>query len=128
MNFKMHPPVRESGNARAARNGVRHFMGQRVSAVLLVPLSVWFMTLLVELRHADYVGARLIFSHSLNAVAAIAFAIVTFWHARLGLQVIVEDYIHDVRLEGALQILVNVVCSLGFLINLFAIAHVAWGA
>ncbi len=60
-----------------------------------------------------------------NAIAFALFAITTFWHAKLGLQVVIEDYIHQRGLEIALQLLVTFACAAGALASLYAIARIA---
>ncbi len=79
----------------SAKEGVEHWWWQRLTAVALVPLSVWFVIAAVSLVGSDYDAARAWASRSLNVTLLIAFVGVLLHHAQLGLQVIIEDYIHN---------------------------------
>ena len=79
----------------AAHDGTHHFWVQRVSALALVPLSVWFMIELVT-RLSGSERPELIgwFHHPVNALLTAILVTLLFWHSRLGVQVIIEDYAH----------------------------------
>ena len=62
-----------------------------------------------------------------NATLMVAFLIATFWHAQLGLQVILEDYVHTPLTAFVSQLLVRFVCFLGALASVFAVVRIALG-
>ena len=78
----------------SAKQGVEHWWWQRLTAVALIPLSVWFVVSAIYLAGADYREAYLWLNRSLNLTLLIAFTGVLLHHAQLGLQVVIEDYIH----------------------------------
>lgn len=82
----------------SAKEGVRHWWAQRVTAVALVPLTLWFVASLLVLAGASHGEVALWAARPHNAVLLLALIGATFWHAALGLQVVIEDYIHG---EGA---------------------------
>jgi succinate dehydrogenase / fumarate reductase membrane anchor subunit len=82
----------------AAKEGVHHWWAQRVTAVALVPLTLWFVASLLVLAGASHGEVALWAARPHNAVLLLALIGATFWHGALGLQVVIEDYIHA---EGA---------------------------
>ena len=94
----------------SARPGVSHWWMQRVTSIALVPLVLYFLAALVLHGGADYAAARTWIAHPLNAAAVLLLLAVGCYHAVLGLQVIVEDY---VSAEGTRRLLLAAV-KLGF--------------
>jgi succinate dehydrogenase / fumarate reductase membrane anchor subunit len=86
-------PMKTARGLGAARSGLHHWWMQRVTAVALVPLSVWFLWHSIELVHADYIRAFLFLADPMNAVLMLIFATTLLYHSYLGLQVVVEDYV-----------------------------------
>jgi succinate dehydrogenase / fumarate reductase membrane anchor subunit len=84
------------GRARglgAAHEGVSHWWQERVSALALVPLTLWFVFGVLSLLGADQPAVAVWIGHPVNAVLLLALIAMTFHHAALGLQVVYEDYI-----------------------------------
>ena len=111
----------------AAKSGTEHFIHQRLTATALVFLGIWFLCLVVSLVGADYVTAVETISRPWNAVLLVGFLVAMFWHAQLGLQVVLEDYIHNSLLALALQVSVKFVAVLGAIISIFAVARIVLG-
>lgn len=78
----------------SARDGTYHFWLQRMTAVALVPLSLWFVIGVLSHIGADYDAFREWIGSLPVAILMILTLLVTFWHTSLGLQIVVEDYIH----------------------------------
>lgn len=97
------------GRARgvgAARAGVHHWVAERVTAIALVPLTLWFIFNMVRLVGAQQPAVAAWAGHPVNAALLLALIIMTFHHMQLGVQVVLEDYVNDKRLMTPL-ILVN---------------------
>ncbi len=77
----------------SAHSGTGHWWMQRVTAVALIPLSFWLIKLLNLSIHAPYQQTLLWLAEPLNAVAIVAWILAVFYHAALGLQVVIEDYV-----------------------------------
>jgi succinate dehydrogenase / fumarate reductase membrane anchor subunit len=87
-------PMKTARGLGSAKSGVHHWLAQRVSAVALAPLSVWFVWHATWLFSADHIAAEAFVSMPQNAVLLAVFAVTLLYHSYLGLQVIVEDYVH----------------------------------
>ena len=123
----LRTPLKRARNWGSAKSGTSHFIVQRVTAIALVPLTIWTVFLALALVHADYAQARAILHHPFAAIWLSAFVIATFWHAQLGLQVVIEDYVHTRWLEVSSQLAVRFFCFAGALASVFAIVRVALG-
>ena len=83
------------GRARgsgSAHSGVHHWYAERVTAIALVPLTLWFIFSVIRLAGAPYPVVAHWAGHPFNAVMLLALIAMTFHHMQLGIQVIVEDY------------------------------------
>jgi succinate dehydrogenase / fumarate reductase membrane anchor subunit len=118
-------PIKVARGLGSGKSGVGHWWTQRVTAVVLVLLVPWLVGLLVSLVGADLQAARLAMARPWNAIALAAFVIAAFWHAKLGMQVVIEDYVHTRWIELALQVLVVLACAFGALASLYALGHIA---
>jgi succinate dehydrogenase / fumarate reductase, membrane anchor subunit len=78
----------------AARQGVHHWWLQRLTAVALVPLSIWFLVSLLALPSLDYPTVRAWMAHGSTALLLVLFVLAATWHSRLGVAEVVEDYVH----------------------------------
>lgn len=121
-------PIKRARGLGSAQSGVGHWWTQRVTAAALVVLGMWFLATVLRLVHADYATAHAVVARPWNAVLLIAFVITMFWHAVLGLQVVIEDYVHTRWKEVSLLVLVKFLAVLGALASVLAVLRVALGA
>jgi succinate dehydrogenase / fumarate reductase membrane anchor subunit len=105
----------------SAKEGVGHWWAQRTTAVALVPLSLWFVATVIGLAGADHATAARWFKSPLNATLMILVIVATFYHAVLGLQVVLEDYVHH---EGQKLASILVVKGLAAVLGLLAVIAV----
>lgn len=82
--------VRGHGSARA---GSGHWWAERITAVALLPLTLWFIFTVVSLAGAPQAAVAAMLSHPLNAALMLSLILLTFYHTALGLQVVLEDYV-----------------------------------
>lgn len=78
----------------AAKEGVHHWWVQRLTALALVPLSVWFVVSLLSLPAYDHATVYAWVAQSWTALLLVLFIAVSAWHSKLGVQVVIEDYVH----------------------------------
>jgi len=121
-------PLKRAIGLGSAQSGVGHWWSQRLTAAALVVLGLWFVATVLCLLHADYATARATVAKPWNAVMLMAFSITVFWHAVLGLQVVIEDYVHTRWKEVVLMVLIKFLAVLGALASVLAVLRVALGA
>tara|TARA_Y100000588_G_scaffold191892_1_gene205883 strand:+ start:785 stop:1174 length:390 start_codon:yes stop_codon:yes gene_type:complete len=92
-NKPMTSPLKSAKGLGSAKHGLSHWIAQRVTAIALVPLTIWFVSLIAFMKSSNYETAIETVSNPLNATLFLLLIIATFWHAQLGLQVVIEDYI-----------------------------------
>ena len=86
----------------SAKEGTSHWWSQRLTALALVPLSLWFMISLAALAGADHATVVSWIASPMVAGLLILLVTATFYHAYLGLQVVIEDYVHGEGMKLAL--------------------------
>ena len=77
----------------SAKEGTHHWWQQRLTAVALIPLSIWLIASIVSLSSAGYAGFASWFHNPIHATVMILFLLAVFHHAQLGLQGVIEDYV-----------------------------------
>ena len=127
MNHRYRAPLKGVRGLGSAKEGTQHFLVQRVTAVALVLLACWFLFFVIGLMRADYLTATDAVAKPWNATLLIAFLGAMFWHAQLGVQVVIEDYVHSHGLALLAQTLVRFICILGALASAFAVVLIAVG-
>lgn len=85
----------------SAKEGLSHWLRERVTALALVPLGIWFVLAAVSLSGATYAEVRLWLAAPFNATLMVLTVGLSFWHAKLGVQVIIEDYVHHEPAKAA---------------------------
>lgn len=125
--MSLRDPLAVARGLGSAKDGTQHWWTQRLTAVALLLLTPWFVLMALGLIGADQTAARLVLSHPLNATLLLAYVLSLFWHAQLGLQMVIEDYVHGWA-EVALQILVKFACVIGALASMLAIGRIVFSA
>jgi len=121
----METPLRRARNLGSARKGAHHWWLERLTSVSTLILFVWFIVALARLPAYDHATITQWLSQPLAAVPMILLVVSTFWHARLGLIVIIEDYEHE-SLRLLLVTLVNFLAILGAALAVFSILKIAF--
>ena len=103
-------PAKAARGLGSAKSGTTHHIRQRVSAIALVFLVPWFLFSIINAMDAGLEGAQAWAGQPLNAILLILTAGAAFFHMRLGMQVVVEDYIGKAGMKQGLLILNTFVC------------------
>lgn len=124
---RLRTPLKRVHGLGSAKNGTAHWWVQRLTSLALIPLVFWFLVLVVGLIGQDPFVVRARLAEPLNGTLMLAFIVALFWHAQLGLQVVIEDYVHTRWLETTLQILVRFGVVIGALLAAFSVVRIALG-
>lgn len=92
--MSLRSPLGRVRGLGSAKEGVDHFWAQRMTALALIPLAVWFVISLFSVLGADHGAVQAWVNSPVVAGLLILLIAATFYHAFLGLQVVIEDYIH----------------------------------
>lgn len=111
----------------SAKSGAHHWWHQRVTAAANILLMTWFVTSLLRLPSFDYEVVHQWLASPFAAVPMALLIISVFYHFRLGLQVFIEDYVHDDALKVGALVLLNFYVIGGAALALFAILKIALG-
>lgn len=87
-------PLARARGLGSAKEGTEHWFMQRVTAIANIPLVLWLVYSIVHLKGASHAEFTSWLSEPLNAILMCLVVISTFYHAKLGSQVVTEDYIH----------------------------------
>ena len=88
-------PLSKAQGLGSAKTGSSDWSMQRLTAVALVPLSFWMVAFIKRLSDMDYAQINIWLADPLNSLCAVSFILVAFYHAVLGLQVVIEDYVQN---------------------------------
>lgn len=125
--MSLRDPLAIARGLGSAKDGTNHWWMQRVTAVALALLTPWFVVWSLGMLGAEQVAVRANIAHPLTATLLLAFVLALFWHARLGLQVVVEDYVHG-AMEVALQLAIKFAYALGAIASAIAIGRIVFTA
>ena len=121
----MRSPLGRAVGLGSAKEGVEHWWLQRITAVALVPLALWFVIAIIRLVGADIQNVRDWVGSPLPAILLVLLLIATFYHAALGLQVVIEDYVHTELTKLGLLIVVRLACFAFAVAGIFAVVSMA---
>ena len=121
MSIKLPAPIRI---LFSSSEPVRHWWAQRLTAVALIPLSLWFIYSLTTMLTANYDTLVLWLSNLKNSLLMLFFILILYYHALLGLQVVIEDYVESDRQKKALLLFIKTIIYLSVLCNLLVILFI----
>jgi succinate dehydrogenase / fumarate reductase, membrane anchor subunit len=101
----MRTPLRRVLGYGSAKSGTEHFIRQRLTAIANIPLTIAAVLIVVSLIGHNQAAVAQILGSTLVAIIMLLFIISTFYHMMIGMQVIIEDYVHDEGAKYALLIL-----------------------
>ncbi len=119
--MSLRTPLARVRHLGSAKDGTGHWWAQRLTALALIPLTIWFVASLVNLAGADHAAMAAWMGNPVSAGLMILLVVATFYHAALGLQVVIEDYVHG---EGAKMAALIVVKGLCVVLGLTAVLAV----
>ncbi|HEV2331626.1 MAG TPA: succinate dehydrogenase, hydrophobic membrane anchor protein [Gammaproteobacteria bacterium] len=126
--MNLRNPLATARGLGSAKSGTGHWWAQRVSAVALIPLSLWFVISVLGLVRADYAIVVYWLHMPSTAVLLSLFLATVFYHAYLGVQVVMEDYVDREWLKIATLLVIKFACILLAAAGVFTALRIAFGA
>jgi succinate dehydrogenase / fumarate reductase membrane anchor subunit len=123
----MRTPLGKVRGLGSAKDGTGHFWRVRLTSVALIPLTLFFIGFVIALNGAGYAEVRAAISQPLVALMLALFVLVSLDHMRLGMQEIIEDYIHSEGQKVVLLMLNIFFCFAVGAITVFALLKLAFG-
>jgi succinate dehydrogenase / fumarate reductase membrane anchor subunit len=124
---RLQSPLARAIGRGSAREGVEHWWAQKLTAVALVPLGLWFVASVIALAGADRPALVQWLHAPLAAILMVLLLIALFYHLMLGVQVIVEDYVHSEWLKIPALALNRLACIALGVAAAFAVLRIAFG-
>ena len=124
--MSMRTPLKNVRGLGSAKEGTSHWWHQKVTAVALIPLFVIALAYVISLVGADYERVRYILSLPFTSLILLLLIGMTFYHMKLGLQVVIEDYIHSEGSKMILLLLNSFFCVVVGLASALAVLKLAF--
>ncbi len=122
-----HTPLGTARGLGSAKSGVQHWWMQRLTAVALVPLTLWFIWSLIQLTGAEHQSVVTWLSQPVQSILMLTLIAASFYHMQLGLQVVIEDYIQTEGIKITMIVTVKLVSVLLAASAVFAVLKVVFG-
>jgi succinate dehydrogenase / fumarate reductase membrane anchor subunit len=123
----LRSPLGNAVGFGSAKSGVHHWWMQRLTSIALVPLTVWFTVSILSLQSLDHATLVAWMAQSWTALLLIILVLVATYHSQLGVQVVVEDYVHNSGTKTLTLVIVTFGHALLAVAGVFAILKVAFG-
>ena len=127
MNSDLRTPLSRARGLGSAKEGVHHFWAQRITAVALIPLVAWFAISLIMMSGADYAVVRAWIGSPVVMVLLTLTIVIGLHHGQLGMQVVIEDYVHNDGVKLALIVLMRFIAVFFGLAAIVAILRIGFG-
>ena len=124
--MNLRSPLGRVLGSGSSKEGVHHWWIQRLTAIALVPLTMWFVVSLLALPALDHATVVAWMSRSWTALLLILFVVVAAWHSQLGVRVVVEDYVHGSGVRTLTLVLITFVHALFAAAGVFAVLKIAF--
>ena len=111
----------------SAKDGTSHWWAQRVTAVALIPLSIWFVFSVIHLLGIDRVGLKTWLNAPGSFVLMALFSIALFYHMQLGVQVVIEDYVHNEKNKVVLLVFNKLLAVFLVVSSITSLMKIAFG-
>ena len=125
---RLRSPLGQAIGLGSAKEGVGHWWAQRVTAIALVPLVLWFVIAVIGLAGADRATLIEWLRHPVPTVLWALLLVATFYHAALGLQVVIEDYVENEALRLGLLMIMKFAVLLLAALGIFSLLKLSLGA
>jgi succinate dehydrogenase membrane anchor subunit len=126
--MNLQTPLARARGLGTAKKGVQHWWWQRLTAVALVPLCLWFIGTIVTMQASDYSTVVNWIQSPLVSGLWVSLIVALFYHTQLGLQAVIEDYVHSEWVKITALIVAQFLMILLTLTAVIAVLKIALGA
>lgn len=123
----LRSPLSKATGLGSAGHGFSHWWWQRITAVALIPLTLWFVYSLLCLMGSDYQQANAWLASPLNATIMLLFVLTALYHAQTGVQVVIEDYVHGKAMNITLLLCVKFASVIMAVLAIISVLKVVLG-
>jgi len=123
--MSLNTPISKVRGLGSAKSGTNHWWMQKIAAVALVPLTIWFVASIVQMTNADYFTVITWLSSPVSAILMLIYIVIALYHLRLGLTEIVEDYIHGEGMKVFFQFAILFGCTIITVASIFSVLKIA---
>jgi succinate dehydrogenase / fumarate reductase, membrane anchor subunit len=123
----MRTPLGRVRGHGSAKSGTQDFIGQRLTAIANIPLTIAAVLIIIALIGRNHAAVAQILGSSPVAIIMVLFIVSVFYHMRIGMQVIIEDYVHEERAKYALLILNTFFAIAAGFAAIYAILKLSFG-
>ena len=124
--MNLRTPLSRAKGLGSAKEGIGHWWMQRVSSLFLIPLVIWAAFMMATLGNYDHYHFTNWLAQPLNAILMITLLVVVCYHAALGLQVIIEDYVHLTAVKIISIVAVYLFSFILALVGIFAVLKITF--
>lgn len=125
--MKLRTPLSRARGLGSAKGGTAHWWAQRLTAIALAPICLWFIFALISMTGMDHAAVSAWIRSPLVSILLILFILALFYHAQLGMQVVIEDYIDNEALKITSIILLDFVMLFAGMASILATIKVFLG-
>ena len=125
--MSLRTPLAHVRGLGSAKSGSHHWWAQRMTAIALIPLSLWFISSLICVSNAGYEKAVAWISSPVNTSLLLIFLAAMYYHSFLGLQVVIEDYVEPEWLKITCLIVVKFIMLFAALLSIVSVLKISLG-
>ena len=125
--MSLRSPLSKAVGLGSAKHGFSHWWWQRVTAIALVPLSIWFVFSLLSVIDGGYASATAWLESPINATIMLLFVLTALYHGQTGMQVVIEDYVHTKWVNLTLLLLVKFAATVMAVLSVISVLKVVLG-
>jgi succinate dehydrogenase / fumarate reductase, membrane anchor subunit len=128
VHASLRSPIRRVIHLGSAKDGTGHWWAQRVTSVALLFLGLWFLGALIVNADFSYAAVTQWIGRPINAVLLSLFVITSVYHSKLGVQVVVEDYVSHPGYKMVTMLLLNFAHVVLAALGVFSVLRIAFGS
>jgi len=128
MSVSFRTPLNRVRHHGSGKSGTQHFWHQRLTAIANIPLTIFLIWLMIDVSGSNHSEVIATIKHPIVAFGLVAVILSFVWHMRLGMQTVIEDYVHGPGIKISLLVINSMFSVLIALMSIFAVLKISFGA